>query len=204
MRTLHATKPNQLLHFDFLFFGPSVEGYVYILILKDCLSNYVWLRPCKEADGTIAMRVIVEWCAAFRIVHKWASDQGHHFCNTLMAAVAAELRVRYRFTTAYAPWAKGTVEVACRQTLKAFRKLCSDFKLSFQEWPEVLHVVQSVLNNASSSNLRGNCPLTVFCFYASRKLYHYGIGKGSSWIDFSGTAESRAKFQRSGVAVGGC
>jgi Integrase zinc binding domain len=43
MHTLHATKPNPLLHFDFLFVGPNVEGYVYILILKDDLSNYV--RP---------------------------------------------------------------------------------------------------------------------------------------------------------------
>jgi hypothetical protein len=58
--------------------------------------------------------------------------------------------------------ANGTVEVVCRQVLKALRKLCSEFKLSFQEWPKVLHVVQSVLNNASSSKLRGNFPLTVF------------------------------------------
>jgi hypothetical protein len=61
MHTLHATKPNQLLHFDFLFVGPRAEGYAYILILKNDLSNYVWLRPCKEADGTSAMRVIIEW-----------------------------------------------------------------------------------------------------------------------------------------------
>jgi hypothetical protein len=79
-----------------------------------------------------------------------------------MAAVAAELRVRHRFTTAYAPWANGTVEVVCRQVLKALRQLCPEFKLSFQEWPEVLYVVQSVLNSASSSKLRGNCPFTVF------------------------------------------
>jgi hypothetical protein len=55
MHSLHARKLNQLLHFDFLFVGPSAEGYVYILILKDDLSNYVWLRPCKAADSTSAM-----------------------------------------------------------------------------------------------------------------------------------------------------
>jgi transposase InsO family protein len=86
------------------------------------------LRPCKAADDKSATRAIVEWCAAFGIVHEWASDQGRHFCNTLLAAVAAELRVKHRFTTAYAPWANGTVEVVCRQVLKALWKLCSEFK----------------------------------------------------------------------------
>jgi hypothetical protein len=40
--------------------------------------------------------------------------------------------------------------------------MCSQFKLSFQEWPDVLHIVQSDLNNVSPNKLRGNCPLTVF------------------------------------------
>jgi hypothetical protein len=50
-----------------------------ILILKDDISNYVWLRPCRAADGTGAMWAIVEWCAAFGIVHESASDQGRYF-----------------------------------------------------------------------------------------------------------------------------
>jgi phage gp16-like protein len=139
-----------------------VEGFVYILILKDDIINFVWLRPYKAADGTSSKRTIVEWYATFRIVHEWAYDQSRHFCNTFLAAVAAELRVRHRFTTAYAPWENGTVEVVCRRVLKALRKLCSEFKPSLQEWPAVLHVVQSVLNNASSKKLRGNCPPIVF------------------------------------------
>jgi RNase H-like domain found in reverse transcriptase len=47
--TLHATKPNQLLHFDFLLVGPNVQGYVYILIFKDDLSNFVWPETLQSS-----------------------------------------------------------------------------------------------------------------------------------------------------------
>jgi hypothetical protein len=44
-----------------------------------------------------------------------------------MQSVARELRVKHRFTAAYAPGASGTVEVVCRSVLSALRKLCSEF-----------------------------------------------------------------------------
>jgi hypothetical protein len=44
---LHATKPNEILHFDFLYIGLSRNGkYQYLLLLKDDLSGYLWLVPC--------------------------------------------------------------------------------------------------------------------------------------------------------------
>jgi hypothetical protein len=43
---LHATKPNEILHFDFLYIGLSRDGkYQYLLLLKDDLSGYLWLVP---------------------------------------------------------------------------------------------------------------------------------------------------------------
>jgi hypothetical protein len=39
---LHATKPNEILHFDFLYVGLSRDGkYQYSLLLKDDLSGYL-------------------------------------------------------------------------------------------------------------------------------------------------------------------
>jgi hypothetical protein len=44
---LHATKPNEILHFDFLYIGLSRDRkHQYLLLLKDDLSEYVWLVPC--------------------------------------------------------------------------------------------------------------------------------------------------------------
>jgi hypothetical protein len=49
---LHATKPNEILHFDFLYIGLSRDGrYQYLLLLKDDLSGYLWLVPCRTVDA---------------------------------------------------------------------------------------------------------------------------------------------------------
>jgi Integrase core domain/Chromo (CHRromatin Organisation MOdifier) domain len=164
MQTLHATLPNQLLHFDFLYIGPSISACTYVLILKNDHTNYAWLGACKDADGDSAVQAILEWCSAFGIVHDWCSDQGRHFVNLLMQSVARELRVKHRFTTAYAPWANGPlpVEVVRRSGLSALRKLCSEFSWAFTQWPTVLHIVQSLLNSTPSTKLGGRSPLTVF------------------------------------------
>jgi Integrase zinc binding domain len=74
MQTLHATVPNQLLHFEFLYIGPSISGCTYVLILKDDHTNYAWIRPCKNADGDSAVRAILEWYSVFGIVHDWCSE----------------------------------------------------------------------------------------------------------------------------------
>jgi hypothetical protein len=40
---LHATKPSEILHFDYLCIGLSRVGkYQYLLLLKDDLSGYLW------------------------------------------------------------------------------------------------------------------------------------------------------------------
>jgi hypothetical protein len=41
---LHATNPNEILHFDFLYIGLSRYGkYQFLLLLKNDLSGYLWL-----------------------------------------------------------------------------------------------------------------------------------------------------------------
>jgi Integrase zinc binding domain len=45
---LHATRPNEILHFDFLYIGLSRDGkHQYLLRLKDYLSGYLGL--CRVA-----------------------------------------------------------------------------------------------------------------------------------------------------------
>jgi hypothetical protein len=45
---LHAIKPNEILHFDFLYTGSSRNGkYRCILLIMDELSGYLWLVSCR-------------------------------------------------------------------------------------------------------------------------------------------------------------
>jgi hypothetical protein len=63
---LHATKPNEILHFDFLYIGLSRDGkYQYLLLSKDDLSGYLWLVPCRTADAAATVDALMRWFAVF-------------------------------------------------------------------------------------------------------------------------------------------
>jgi hypothetical protein len=50
---LHASKPNEVIHFDCLYIFPSVDDVKYVQIVKDDYSNYIWLKQCKIAMLTV-------------------------------------------------------------------------------------------------------------------------------------------------------
>jgi transposase InsO family protein len=147
---LHATKPNEVIHFDCLYMGPSVDDAKYVLIVKDDYSNYVWLKQCKNADADSTAAVLIEWFAAFGVAQQWVSDQGSHFKNTVMADIQKKLGTSHHFTTAYSPWANGTVEAVCKQTISAARAMLSEMHLAPQQWPCVLPAIQAVLKTSPS------------------------------------------------------
>ena len=174
--TMHASKPNEILHIDFLYMGQGTNDKNYCLILKDDFSSYVWLFPCTSADADAAAEAILSWIASFGAVEWFISDQGSHFKNKLIAQITTELEARHHFTTAYTPWANGTVERVCREVLRAAKALCSEWKLSPKDWPAVIESIQSIINNSPlkrlgvSSNGNGSTfrsPLEVCLLYTS-------------------------------------
>jgi hypothetical protein len=73
---LHSTKPNEILHFDFLYIGLSRDGkYQYLLLLKDDLSGYLRLVPCRTADSAATVDALMRWFAVFGVVLLWISDR---------------------------------------------------------------------------------------------------------------------------------
>jgi hypothetical protein len=48
---MHATKPNEIIHFDYLDMGKSVDDAEYVLTVNEDFSNYVWLKQCEHADS---------------------------------------------------------------------------------------------------------------------------------------------------------
>jgi hypothetical protein len=161
-QALHASQPNEVIHFDFLFMGPSLAGYKYLLLIKDDLSGYLWLLPSASADAAATVDALSLWFAAFGVATTWVSDRGSHFKNLVIDALRKSLRTQHHFTTAYSPWANGTVERACREVLRATRALLSEFQLRPNQWPDVARIVQSIINNSPSPQ-RGNiAPITAF------------------------------------------
>jgi Integrase core domain len=90
---LHATKLNEILHFDLLYIRLSRDGkYQYLLLLKDDLSGYLWLVPCRTADAAATVDALMRWFAVFGVVLLWISDRGSHFKNEVVQRVQKELK----------------------------------------------------------------------------------------------------------------
>lgn len=74
---LHAQRPNEVVHLDYLYMGPSsAEGPKYVLLLKDDLSSFAWLFPTAHPDAENAVSAMASWIATFGGMDWIVSDQG--------------------------------------------------------------------------------------------------------------------------------
>ena len=177
--TLHATKPNQVLHYDFLYIGKMDPENIYVLVLKDDFSNFVELVPCKKADHFAVVDALLDWYKRFGVVKTHVSDNASHFKEKVIKELNRELGTTHRFTLAYAPWTNGTVEVVNSVLLDTLRALCSEMKVAFRDWVSLLPMVQGVINHTPSVRLSDKAPVTVMtglepsspldCIFVKRK-----------------------------------
>jgi Integrase core domain len=94
---LHANKPNEILHFEFLYIGLSRDGkYQYLVLLKDDLSGYLWLVTCRTADAAATVDALMRWFAVFGVAPLWISDRGSHFKNEFVR-LQKELKAKIIF-----------------------------------------------------------------------------------------------------------
>lgn len=160
--TLRATKPNELHRFDFLSIVEGNGGAKYVLDLKDGMSEFVELVGRKQASSEQVYQVLISWFMRFGVARHWVSDEGDHFHNSLIELLQRALGSQHHFTTAYTPWANGSVEVVSRVVLKVMKVLLSERRLHVKEWPSVIPVFQAALNSIPTDRLDGVSPLTVF------------------------------------------
>jgi hypothetical protein len=127
------------------------------------LSGYLWLVSCHTAIAAATVDALMRWFSVFNVVLLWISDRGLHFKKKVVRRVQKELKAKHHFTAANCPWYNGTIESACKQVIRAFRAVVSELKMYADEWPEVVNMVQSVLNNSLSTRLNKRTPMQV-CF----------------------------------------
>lgn len=174
--TLHASRPNEVLHFDYLYMGGSDSGEIYVLVLKDDFSGYAWLEPTKSANAEHTASTLARWNHTFTSPVTWVSDQGSHFINETLRTMASDHRISHRPTIAYSPWTNGTVERINRDVLAAYRALIAELNLAPQDWPSIVGLLPTILNEAPLSRLgkdaSGNmrCPLQVMTGIKPRRV----------------------------------
>ena len=159
---MHATRPNEVIHFDFLTMPTSATGINYLLVVKDDMSGYVELVECEAATADAVCAALVDWFKRFGVVQQWVSDRGTHFKNQVVDQLRKALLAQHHFVLAYCPWANGTVEVVNRLVLRCFKALMSELKLPIDMWTSVTPLVQATLNMMPSNRLNGVAPVTAF------------------------------------------
>lgn len=159
---VHGTKPNEAIHFDFLSLHESEHGYKYVLVMKVDFSGCIELVPSAAADAATVSTALMDWFKRFGCVMQWVTDRGSHFRNQVIGSLRKALGGDHHFTTAYCPWANGTLEVVNRLLLRCMRVLLSEMKSSISQWPVVLPLVQSALNHMPADRLKGTAPVTAF------------------------------------------
>jgi hypothetical protein len=105
-----------------------------------------------------------------------------------MTELQKQLGTKHHFTTAYCPWANGTVEAVCKQTIRAARAMLSEMHLAPQEWPCILPAIQAALDNSASSLRAGQTPLAAFTGHArdsplALTVLHHTTNKSLSFIN---------------------
>lgn len=157
---MHASKPDEIIHFDYCYMGKSDGEENYVLIIKDDLTSYVWLKPVAVIDAYKTATILLDWFSSFGTVYIWVSDQGSHFLNETVKEVNERLKTTHHFTLPYTPWSNGTVEVVCRELQRATKILLNEFQLHSIICKSTLPAVQSALNNTKIKRLQNQCPLT--------------------------------------------
>lgn len=101
--SIHAAKPNEVIHFDYFFLGDNDRDQKYVLVVKDDPSGYCWLGPSSVANSEHSAEVLARWNRVFTACSVWVSDQGFHFKNEVLEHLASTCRIRHNLTVAYSP-----------------------------------------------------------------------------------------------------
>jgi transposase InsO family protein len=159
---IHASERNEIVHYDFMYINKRNPDYSYVLVIKDDLTNFVRLIPAKSCDHIAVAEALLNWYSDFGIPKIHISDQGSHFKNSVIRELHRLMGSKAHYTVAYSPWSNGTVEIVNKSILNCLRSLISEFQSNLSDWPQLIPLVQGVLNHSPSRRLAGMTPVTLF------------------------------------------
>jgi len=89
----------------------SHDGKTYILTIQDLLTKFSLAIPLENAGAIdVADAFVNEFISTFGAPKALLTDQGSHFINSLMKAIARRFRISKYTTTAYRPQTNGSIE----------------------------------------------------------------------------------------------
>jgi len=160
MVPLELTRRNQLVAMDFL--GPvnmTKRGNKYVLILVDCFTNRVFLKPAKRALSEVVVRKLKLYVAERGRIETLRHDRQISLMSEAMEEFYEEYVIGDSPTTPHSQFMDGSAEAMVKEVTIMVRAILEDggFK---GEWDECLDLIQSEYN--SSLNVNGLSPNTMW------------------------------------------
>ncbi|CAM9762043.1 unnamed protein product, partial [Hapterophycus canaliculatus] len=162
--TVHGTAPGEVVHFDFLYVGqsgpessdglPDDDGFRYVLVIMDDLSNYVVLEPAEACTAEVTAKHLLACFKTLGVPRVWVSDTSTHFENRVLALLSDALHIEHRFAVAYTLWSNGTCNVNACPPNRSITLLSKQRQVS--EWLDVLPAAQWALNTSFRERCRSS------------------------------------------------
>ena len=162
---IHGQRPNQVLHFDYVYIYPVRNGASYshqrIFVVMDAFTGMVMLEPCATPNTSVTVQTLMKWRSLYGSSEFFVSDQGSYFVSEAMKEYCELVRSSHHVTTPYIHYPNGTVEVINKLVLQAFRCLISELRWKKEEWPYLLPTIMHYLNHKPQACLGGRAPIAV-------------------------------------------
>ena len=162
---IHGQKPNQVLHFDYVYIHPVKNGashsHQWIFVVRDDFTGMVMLEPCATPNTSVTVQTLMKWRSLYGSSEFFVSDQGSYFVSEAMKEYCELVRSSHHVTTPYIHYPNGTVEVINKLVLQAFRCLISELRWKKEEWPYLLPTIMHYLNHKPQARLGGRAPIAV-------------------------------------------
>lgn len=102
-------------------------GNSYILTIQDLLSKYSLAIPLEKSGAiNVAEAFANEFICIYGAPKALLTDQGSHFLNSLMRAIAKKFKIKTYQTTAYRPQANGSIERSHHTLWEYLKQLVDD------------------------------------------------------------------------------
>jgi transposase InsO family protein len=158
LKAIHATLPGEHLAIDLATFSASERGNVYVLLVVDVCSRFVFLKPIMDKAAQTVAASLYELFCAIGFPKILQSDRGPEFLNDTIKSLTEILGIDKRVTTAYHPRANGVAERHVRSMKDLLKK---ELKGLVADWDLHLPKVQLIMNTRVAS-LHGSTPFSLF------------------------------------------
>jgi transposase InsO family protein len=154
LRAIVSQRPRQRIQIDFFDMGVKnvdpQSGHRYVLLIIDCFTKRVWLRPFKTKHGDLVAQTVWNiFKEKDERPTKIQTDNGGEFANKALTVVAKKLDSRMIHPPPYSPWNDGQVERAVRTFKYRIRSYIKIF--GKDNWAKVVPKIEEEYNKTRHS-----------------------------------------------------